>query len=187
MDDAELLAATARGDADAFAVFYRRHLAAVVGYARRATGDPELAADLAAEVFATALASCARYQPRYESATPWLLGIAHNKLRESWRRGRVQNAIRQRLQIAALPLADDDLRRVEELASVGALDLAAELEQLPVNERDVIRARILDERGYPEIAAELECSESVVRQRVSRGLARVRARLSEQAQQEEKR
>lgn len=178
MDDAELLAATVRGDAEAFAAFYRRHLPVVVGFARRMTGDPELAADLAAEVFAVALAFCSRYQPRHDSAAPWLLGIAQNKLCESRRRGRVENATRRRLLIAPLRLEDDDLRHVEELATLGGLDVIAAVDQLPVAERDAVRARILEERGYRQIAADLECSESVVRQRVSRGLARVRTRLS---------
>jgi DNA-directed RNA polymerase specialized sigma24 family protein len=39
MNDAELLAASARGDGDAFAVFYRRHLPTIVGYCLRVTGD----------------------------------------------------------------------------------------------------------------------------------------------------
>ena len=51
MDDEELIAATARGDADAFAALYRRHLPRAVSYVIRATGDPEVAADLTAEVF----------------------------------------------------------------------------------------------------------------------------------------
>jgi RNA polymerase sigma-70 factor (ECF subfamily) len=38
---------------------------------------------------------------------------------------------------------------------------------------------ILDERSYPEIAAELRCSENVIRKRVSRGLARLRPLLEE--------
>jgi RNA polymerase sigma-70 factor, ECF subfamily len=133
MDDAELLAATARGDADAFAAFYRRHLARVVAYALRATGDRELAADLTGEVFAAALAACARYRADHESAAPWLLGAG-----------------------AAL----------------------AAVEQLPADQRAAVRARIIEERGYAEIAAGLRCSESVVRQRVSRGLARMRTELT---------
>jgi DNA-directed RNA polymerase specialized sigma24 family protein len=63
------------------------------------------------------------------SAAGWLIGIARNKLLESRRRGRVEDATRRRL-------------------------------------------------GMARIALELECSESVVRQRVSRGLARVRSRLA---------
>src|SRR5581483_8069587 len=161
MDDAELIAATARGDADAFALLYRRHLPRVVGFALRATGDPEVAADLTAEVFAAALASCARYRPDHDSAAPWLLGIAQNKLRESRRRGRVENATRQRLRMAALSLEDADLERVEELAALGDLDLPAVIELLPAHEREAVRARVIDERDYRDIADELECSESV--------------------------
>ena len=52
------------------------------------------------------------------------------------------------------------------------------VEALPSDERAAVRARIVDERDYADIAAELECSESVVRKRVSRGLARVRQQLS---------
>ena len=70
MDDGELIAATVRGDADAFAKLYRRHLPRVVVFGLRATGDPEVAADLAAEVFAAALASCARYRPEHDSYPP---------------------------------------------------------------------------------------------------------------------
>ncbi len=55
MDDQTLLRDSASGDADAFAVFYRRHLALVVGFSLRATGDRDVAADLAGEVFAVAL------------------------------------------------------------------------------------------------------------------------------------
>jgi DNA-directed RNA polymerase specialized sigma24 family protein len=38
---------------------------------------------------------------------------------------------------------------------------------------------VLDERSYEDIARELRCSSSVVRQRVSRGLARLRTTVDE--------
>ncbi len=178
MDDAGLLVATAHGDADAFASFYRRHLRQVVGFCLRATGDPDVAADLTAEVFAAAIEAAGRYQPSRDSALPWLLGIARNKLLESRRRGRVEDRLRRRLRMAPLELGDDDLRRVGELAALDEIAVAAAVDGLPAAERDAVRARVIDERSYREIAATLECSESVVRQRVSRGLARVRDRLT---------
>jgi RNA polymerase sigma-70 factor, ECF subfamily len=187
MEDDELIAATARGDADAFATLYRRHLPRVIAFALRATGDREVAADLAAEVFAAALASCARYEPRHDSAGPWLLGIAHNKLRESRRRGRVENLMRRRLRMPAIALEDADLARVDELAALGRLDVMSVVERLPADEREAVRARVIDERDYRDIAGELECSESVVRQRVSRGLARARTSLVTRDQAEAER
>jgi RNA polymerase sigma-70 factor (ECF subfamily) len=184
MDDEALLAAGAAGDADAFAAFYRRHLGLVVGFGMRATGDREATADLTAEVFAAALAACGRYRPQHDTAAPWLIGIAQNKLRESLRRGRVQDAVRQRLRMRPLALDDDDLERVDAIASGARSAVLAAVEALPPAERDAVRARILEERDYRELAAQLRCSESVVRQRVSRGLARVRARVADDAEQE---
>ncbi|MGH2915686.1 MAG: RNA polymerase sigma factor [Solirubrobacteraceae bacterium] len=183
--DSELLAATARGEADAFAVFYRRHLPRVLGFLLRATGDRELTADLAGEVFAAALAAAGRYRPERDSAAPWLLGIAHNKLRESRRRGRIEDAVRRRLRIAPLDLGDADLRRVEELAALDDGPALNAVTALGDAEREAVRARIVDERGYAEIAAELRCSESVVRQRVSRGLSHARARIAHSERREQ--
>jgi RNA polymerase sigma-70 factor (ECF subfamily) len=182
MDDAALLAATAAGDADAFAAFYRRHLGLVVGFCLRSTGDREAAADLTGEVFATALSACGRYRSEHETAGPWLIGIAHNKVRESQRRAVVQNGVRRRLQMRPLELGEDDLERVEALASAAESAVLAAVEELPKDQRDAVLARIVDERAYRELAVELRCSESVVRQRVSRGLARARAQMSEQSE-----
>ena len=180
MEDQALLAAAATGDADAFATFYRRHLPLVVGFSVRATGSPEAAADLTAEVFAAALAACSRYRPEHPTAGPWLIGIAHNKLRESRRRGWIQDDVRRRLQMRPLELDDADLERVHALASEGQSAVLTALDALPDLERDAVRARVVEERDYRELAAELRCSESVVRQRVSRGLARIRTRLAGQ-------
>lgn len=185
MDDTALLAATATGDADAFASFYRRHLPLVVAFCARSLVDPEAAADLTGEVFAAALAAAGRYRAQRETAGPWLIGIAQNKLRESQRRHRVQDGVRRRLRMRPLELDDDDLDRVETLAAQAQSALLAAVDGLPAAERDAVRARILDERGYRELATELRCSESVVRQRVSRGLARIRADIAESFGQED--
>lgn len=178
--DGELLAAVAAGDGAAFAVFYRRHLPGVVGYLVRETGDREVSADLAAEVFAAIFLVAGRFRARgARSAVPWVLGIAQNKLRQSRRRGRVEDRARRRLALEPEVLDDADLARVDELAGAdrgGALDL---MDQLPERQRVAVRSRVLQGRGYAEIARELECSELVVRQQVSRGLKRLRDELTE--------
>jgi RNA polymerase sigma factor (sigma-70 family) len=98
----------------------------------------------------------------------------------------VQDAVRRRLRMRPLELDDDDLERIEALASAAESEVLAAVEALPTAERDAIRARIVDERDYRELALELSCSESVVRQRVSRGLARIRARVSDESEREER-
>ncbi len=177
-EDDELLLATARGDAAAFAEFYRRHVAVVVGFLARRTESYELAADLAGETFAGALLGCRRYRPGGAPALAWLLGIARNKLRESARQGRVDQRARERLGIPRLVLDDEDLTRIEELAGEDEQALGL-LEHLPGAQREAVRAHLLEDRGYRELAAELGCSEQVVRQHVSRGLKRLRALIEE--------
>jgi DNA-directed RNA polymerase specialized sigma24 family protein len=52
------------------------------------------------------------------------------------------------------------------------------VDRLPEDERRAVLSRVVDERSYREIAAELQCSEMVARKRVSRGLAGVREQLN---------
>ena len=172
-DDAQLLAATVRGDRDAFAVFYRRHLPAVLAFLLRLSGDRELAADTAAEVFAAALIAAERYRPEHPTALPWLCGIARHKLSEARRRGRGEDRARRALGMPREALEDSDLQRVEELADQDQA-LSVLLDRLPVEQRDALLARIVNERDYRHIASSQGVSEGTTRKRVSRALARLR-------------
>jgi RNA polymerase sigma factor (sigma-70 family) len=178
MTDAELLAATRR-DPGSFALFYDRYEASVVGYFVRRTRDAELAADLTAEVFAAALGAAHKYRPLTPTATAWLFTIAHHTLARSIRRGRVEARARHRLGIRdAFELDPGQIDRVE--ATLGSDQWVADLlERLPTEQRQAIRARILDELPYHDIAQRMQTSELVIRQRVSRGLATLRERLEE--------
>jgi RNA polymerase sigma factor (sigma-70 family) len=177
VDDRGLLVAAASGDDRAFAEFYRRWLGLVTGYHLRRTRSPELAFDLTAETFAAVVADLERFDPDRGSAAGWLFGIAEHKLLDSVRRAKVESSARAQLGHEPLLLEDRDIERVEELADAGGLERL--LAQLPVPQREAVRARIVEERPYAEIAVEMDCSEAVVRQRVHRGLGRLRERLRE--------
>jgi RNA polymerase sigma-70 factor (ECF subfamily) len=177
--DEELLRGTAQCDRDAFAVFYRRHLPIVVGFVVRETRDRELAGDLTAEVFAAVALAAARYRPSQPSAAPWLIAIARNKLGASRRRGRVEARSRRRLGYEPVEFCDSDLERVDAIVDDSRGRLRGLVEALPSDERDAVERRVVHEREYAEIAADLRCSEMVVRKRVSRGLARLREQLKE--------
>lgn len=175
-EDAALVARIAKGDEGAFALLYRRYLPLVVRWSLRKTGNREVAADLAAEVFAASLIASRRYDPGQGAVAAWLLGIAQNKLRESQRRRRVEDSARRRLGLDPIGLNDHALERVEELASLDA-DVAALLAGLPDDQRDAVVQRVVAERPYEDIAGDLRCSPSVIRQRVSRGLKTLRSEL----------
>jgi RNA polymerase sigma factor (sigma-70 family) len=174
LPDDELLLA-AGSDGEAFAAFYRRHEERVLAFFLARAGDPEVAADLAAETFAAALVSSGRFRRRREPASAWLFGIARNILAMSRRRGRVESRARRRLGMPPLDLTDELIERIEALSG-RALGL---VEELPEAQREAVRAHVVDERDYADIARDLRCSEAVVRKRVSRGLANLRERMEE--------
>ncbi|MBV9605728.1 MAG: sigma-70 family RNA polymerase sigma factor [Solirubrobacterales bacterium] len=180
-DDAALLVAAGGRDWRAFEEFYRRWLPSVTSYFLRRTGVREVAFDLTAETFVTIAASCDRFDPQRGGAAVWLFTVAENKLIDSIRRMRVESSTRTRLRLEPVRVADRDLELVDQLASSGDSDMERLLARLPADQREAVRARVLDERSYAELAAEMSCSEAVVRQRVSRGLGRLRSRLKETA------
>jgi RNA polymerase sigma-70 factor (ECF subfamily) len=173
----ERLLAASDGDAEAFAVFYRRHARAVLAYLVYRTRDGEQAIELCAEVFAAALTSAHRFRPGRVPARGWLFGIANNKLAETRRRGRIADRARRRLGIDRITVPDEAYERVEELVDLERRGppLSLLIDDLPDAQRQAVVARVIEERSYREIAAGQGVSEEVVRQRVSRGLARLAA------------
>jgi RNA polymerase sigma factor (sigma-70 family) len=173
--DDELLDAVRGGDAEAFGTIFERYYGVILAYLARRTRDPEVAADLCGEVFARALLALHEQRANPGSAPAWLLTIARNALIDSVRRGQVEARARRQLGIERLAITDADVDCVERSSADDVL--GALIEELPEAQRIALRARILDERDYPEIAADLGCSDLVVRQRVSRALKTLRSRL----------
>jgi RNA polymerase sigma-70 factor (ECF subfamily) len=176
--DGDLLKQAAT-DPAAFRALYERYEVIVTGYLIRRTRNAELTAELAAETFATALLNAKRFRDDGRPAIGWLLGIARNLMLRSWEAGRAEQRARARLGVQRVQLSDDSLERVEALLDLGRADnpLHAALAALPPEESAAIAGRVLDERSYEELAREFGIGEAAVRQRVSRGLRRLRMEL----------
>jgi RNA polymerase sigma factor (sigma-70 family) len=175
--DRQLLEEARDGRGEMFEIVYRRHHAVVLAFFARRVQQPELAADLLAETFASLLALI-RDPQRGVPPIPvaWLLVTARNLLIDSQRRGTVDDRARRRLAMRPVVLDDRDLERVEEISA--ETDLMRELAvRLDADQLQALQARVLDEREYAEIAGELQCSESVVRKRVSRALGVLRSAI----------
>jgi RNA polymerase sigma-70 factor (ECF subfamily) len=172
--DGQLLERTRAGDREAFGVLYERRHELVLAFLLKRTRNPEVAMDLMAETFAAALLALADRPPAIDgSAAPWLLTIARNAMVDSYRRGSVESAARQRLALEPVEIGDSDIERVLHVAA--ETDLLIELAtELPADQFDALRARVLDDRDYGEIAQQLQCSTAVVRKRVSRAIATLR-------------
>jgi RNA polymerase sigma-70 factor (ECF subfamily) len=153
----------AERDAASFEEFYNRHVENVLAFFSRRTRDAELAADLTAETFAAALAGRRRFRPEAGAASAWLFGIAMHKLTDAQRRGRAERRARKRLGMERIELYDEDIARIEALGE--SVSASALLEVLRVDQRSAIRAHVLEERSYAEIARQEHVSEAVVRKR----------------------
>jgi RNA polymerase sigma-70 factor (ECF subfamily) len=176
--DAELLAATAAGDPDAFGRFYRRHEALVLAYGIHRCTNASDVADLVADTFLGALRSASRFAERDGDAAAWLLTIAKRALahqRRSFRR-------RQRLgdRLAGAPtFSDDEAVAVEH--SLDAVRLAPELytalRALPPKDQELLMLVHRDELTPMQAGRVMGISANAARLRLSRARARLRDRL----------
>ena len=113
MEDEAILAGL-ESDPDAFAVFYRRHVVALLDHFLARTHDQRLAADLCAETFAAALEDADRFESRRGRADDWLFAIARRLLDDAWRRGTVEGRARRRLGLPPLEPGDRFIGDLEE-------------------------------------------------------------------------
>jgi RNA polymerase sigma factor (sigma-70 family) len=155
------------------AALYARHCDELLVFLVRRTSDAEIALDLWSETFAQALTSQRRYRGcTDEEAAAWLFSIARRQLARYYRRGSAERRAMKRLHIERPPLNLEI--EVELIRRAGLNDLRHALAEavatLPVDAREAIGLRILDELPYPDVAARLAISEQAARMRVSRGL-----------------
>lgn len=163
--------------ADSFSLFYRRHSRGVLAFCARQGLSAQDAADATADIFVAALTSRYRFVDEHEgSATRWLYGIASNILLGRHRKTTRERAAHEHLSLRPVELTERDVAEYAELKS----DVTAALEairELPEPQRSAVLERHLEHAEYVEIAERQGVSEQVVRQRVSRALSTVRARL----------
>jgi DNA-directed RNA polymerase specialized sigma24 family protein len=139
--DRDLLRSTPE-DAQAFGEFYRRHERRLLAYLVRRTRSGELAADLCAEAFAAALASCCAGVDVPEVPVAWLFGIANHKLADAARRSCVEDRARIVLQMRAIELTRGQISDIERLC--GDAEAATLLDGLAADQRRARRAAVVD-------------------------------------------
>ncbi len=170
---ATCLLQAAKSDPDAFAAFYDEHIDRVMGYFVRRTFDAELARDLSAETFATALLRRGDFRGRTEEEErAWLFAIARTQLSHYHRRGQVERRAVQRLGIMTAQMEPDEIARVEEQAGIAHMRprLVGALASLHSEQRQAVELRVVHELEYASIAEAMHSSEELARARVSRGL-----------------
>jgi RNA polymerase sigma-70 factor (ECF subfamily) len=178
LDDGELLRLVRR-DPEAFGVFYRRHVRAIVVFFVRRTACQDTAADLTAETFAQAYLSRHRYRPTGAPVQAWLVAIARHQLAHFVREAEVANRARRRLGMRPVPAGDEPFEQlIDSLdARRNGVTLRLALDELTDGVADAVRLRVIDGLAYDDVAARLGCSEVAARQRVVRGLSHLAEKL----------
>jgi RNA polymerase sigma factor (sigma-70 family) len=182
--DAELVVASLR-EPPRFALLFDRHARAVHRYvaSRVRLSDVD---DVVSETFVIAFRTRYRYDPAYENARPWLLGIATNVLHQH-RRSETRRLVRLR---AFVHTSDSDVDLAESVSA--AVDDAAEsdrvfraLAHLGERHRDVLLLAASGDLSYEEIARALGIPIGTVRSRLSRARLRLRELLAPDGQYED--
>lgn len=159
-----------------FRCLYTANFGAITRYALRRVETPEDAADLVAETFLVAWRRRTEMPPG-EHARLWLYGVARLVLANHGRgeQRRRQLGERLRLEMREHVIAADP---TEELVAVRAAQAA--LAGLERADREVLELTAWEQLAPREIAIALDLSPEVVRARLSRARARMRARLADQ-------
>jgi len=176
--DERTLIEAAQQDPRRFAEVYELHFERVYAYVARRIGERSASEELTSHVFQQALANLAKFKWRGAPFAAWLFRIAANAIADRALRLRREAARESSLQPGsadAAPEAQIDLEQVETMAQIYRL-----VDELPSDQRHVIRLRFAEEKSIHEIAQQLSRSEGAIKQLQFRALQTLRARLSQQ-------
>ncbi len=182
--DAQVMKA-ARVDPTVFDVIFDRHFVTIYRYLERRIGD-DGADDLAGEVFRIAFERRDRFDTAWDSALPWLYGIATNLLRTRRRsEHRALNALRRATVMAQVVNVDDAYDRVtESLEAATQVDqIGPVLQQLSDGDRDALLLFAVEELSYSEVAIALSIPVGTVRSRINRARRQLRELLAANGQE----
>jgi RNA polymerase sigma-70 factor (ECF subfamily) len=182
--DVQLMLAVQRGDESAFQQLFKKHVAAVVGFATQFVGTRARAEELAQDVFLQIYRTRARYLPRARFAT-WLYRMVTNaclsELRRADYHGRVQsidNPAPRGDEDAPTPIEVPTRSTEDALASREALDgMRRALEKLPPQQRAALLLARVEGLSYDEVATALSCSVSAVKSLIHRATIALREQL----------
>lgn len=174
--DEALLAAVAAGDVTAFEELHRKYFPKLMHFARRITDNAESAEEVANDALMTVWRTADRFQGLSKPSS-WIFGIAYRmSLKQRQKLGKRKGDVE--LDEGLVADASDT-----ETSVMHRKDLAAALQQLTPELRAVVELTYYNGYLYTEIAEILECPVGTVKTRMMTARKRLRALLSDDAEQ----
>ena len=174
VDDVELLSRAQAGDRRAFADLYDRHVRPVYWQAYSVVHDAGEAEEVTQDVFVTTWRRIRAITPVDGSLLPWLLVTARYTALNAYRRASRRQSVA--LDDDAPEDADSSVEREVEAAQVRA-EIDKAVAALAPNDRRLYELCVEGDRTYQQAARELGVTHAVVRNRLHRLRARLRADL----------
>lgn len=171
----ELVAAVARGDEQAYADLYDMLSAIVFGVCRRVLRDPSEAEEVAQETLLEVWRSASRYDPTRGGVRSWAVTIAHSRAVD-----RVRSSERRKAREEAVALPEPPAVDVVSEAAVSAFEVRRvrkALAALSDVQRESVRLAFYGGHTHREVAVLLDLPLGTVKTRIRDGLARLRAHL----------
>ncbi|HTQ81226.1 MAG TPA: sigma-70 family RNA polymerase sigma factor [Thermoanaerobaculia bacterium] len=169
-DDDFLLARIAAGNLDSFRCFYDRHVGRVLSYARQLCRGPELAEDLAQDVFVAVWCKAGSFRSDRGDVAGWLYTLTRNKVVDHWRK-LDPGAEVAGLDLGSLPGSRED-----------GVDLQLAIRQalawIQPEQRRAIEMAYFGGLTYEETAARLKLPVGTLKSRIRSGLKLMRSLLA---------
>jgi RNA polymerase sigma-70 factor (ECF subfamily) len=163
-------------DPAAFSEFYRAHVGDVTRFVTRRVADPQLAADLTADVFLAVIEAAEHYRGSFGGPRTWLYGIARNVIASEFRRSARERRAADLVAGRRLLDADDVDRLVEKIDACRQVrELHEGLSALPEGERAVLELVSVDGLSVVEAASALGIRPVAARVRLHRARRALRS------------
>lgn len=172
-----VLARLRRGEAAAVAEVYDLHHGALRAFARKLTGDAQVAEDLVHDVFVALPKAIKRFRGEAALRT-FLLSIAVNLSRKHVRAATRRRAAMSRLALVPEPVSPSPQREAERRQLAAALQRA--LDDLPLDQRVAFVLCEIEDRTSGEAAAVVGAPEETVRTRLFHARKKLRAFLEKE-------
>ena len=156
LSDSELIRAYRGGDEQAFEILLTRHQERVYTKINFIVRDSELANDLFQDTFIKVVRLLKEGKYIEEGKfLPWILRIAHNMSIDHFRRNKKMRMVRSRDEMDVFATIDNGDVHVEDQLVEDQIhaDVRRLIDELPVDQREVVRMRMYDNLSFKEIAA----------------------------------
>lgn len=171
--DEMLMSLMTNGDAEAFAILFRRHRRAAAGLAMQMCGRAAIAEEVVQEAFLSFWRSRASFDRARGSVRTWVLGIVRNRAIDVLRQSVAQEMVTTSDHGLAELLEADELTERDVAQRERAHTLRAALDGLPPEQSRVIELAFYGGYSHSEIASMLDTPVGTVKGRMRLGLRKM--------------